>query len=214
MVDRAVGSGVWRVAIGGASLNGLATQWAHETNFDLTNGAFYQPTVLVPQEGVSIQEYTASEIWNEEVFGPVLLSVPAVNDTEAIQLANASKYALGASVWTESVRTIQAFASRFILLIPLWIEQLSRAHTLMDGLRAGVVWCNTHHRNDPSSPWGGFVAQPSAESMSSGSGMGSENGPEALHEYTVCRSRTISLASPEERLATDDWFAETGARYG
>lgn len=44
--------------------------------------------------------------------------------------------------------------------------------------------------------------------------MGSEDGPEALHEYTVCRSGAISLASPEERLVTDDCFAGTGARYG
>ncbi|KAJ2916411.1 hypothetical protein MD484_g3994, partial [Candolleomyces efflorescens] len=38
-------------------------------------------------------------------------------------------------------------------------------------IEAGICWINTHHRNDPSSPWGGFKE----------SGIGRENGIEALH---------------------------------
>ena len=40
---------------------------------------------------------------------------------------------------------------------------------------------NCHHRNDPSSPWGGFGQ----------SGIGRENGPEAFEEYTTTKSLTI-----------------------
>lgn len=86
----------------------------------------------------------------------------------------------------------------------------------MTKVGAGVMWCNTHHRNDPSSPWG---PMPAGEgSRSSASGMGTENGPEAYHAYTVCRSRTISLQSPSARIEQEDWFSEKalskGVRYG
>jgi acyl-CoA reductase-like NAD-dependent aldehyde dehydrogenase len=37
-------------------------------------------------------------------------------------------------------------------------------------LQSGLVWVNTHHRNDPSSPWGGMKE----------SGIGRENGIEAF----------------------------------
>lgn len=47
-------------------------------------------------------------------------------------LANASKYALGAGIWT---------------------SDLSRAHRVAGEVESGIVWVNTHHRNDPSSPW-------------------------------------------------------------
>ena len=81
------------------------------------------------------------------------------------------------------------------------------------------MWVNAHHRNDPSSPWGGLVAAPTnvPGSASSGSGMGSENGTEALDAYRQTKSVTFSLASSDERLVADDWFAERqapGARYG
>lgn len=104
IVDRAVKSDIWQLAAGGQPLQGMATSRACQTGFDLSNGAFYPPTVLVPKAGVSSEVYTASEIWNEEVFGPVLLVVPAESDADLVGKANGSKYALGASVWTESVR--------------------------------------------------------------------------------------------------------------
>ena len=28
--------------------------------------------------------------------------------------------------------------------------------TAMQAVQAGVIWVNAHHRNAPSSPWGGF----------------------------------------------------------
>lgn len=54
------------------------------------------------------------------------------NEREAVSLANASKYGLGAGIWT---------------------SDLSRAHRVAGDIESGLVWVNTHHRNDPSSPW-------------------------------------------------------------
>ena len=64
-------------------------------------------------------------------------------------LANASKYGLGAALWTQDI---------------------GKAHRLAAEIETGLVWVNTHHRNDPSSPWGGMKE----------SGIGRENGIEAL----------------------------------
>jgi len=106
-------------------------------------------------------------------------------DTEGVRLANASKYGLGAGVWTRDV---------------------SRAHRVAADIEAGLVWINTHHRNDPSSPWGGMKE----------SGIGRENGPEALEAYSQSKSIIVNVAPPEESRQTDDWFADSGEqrRYG
>lgn len=54
------------------------------------------------------------------------------SEEEGISLANDSRYGLGAGIWT---------------------QDLSRAHRVSAAIEAGLVWVNTHHRNDPSSPW-------------------------------------------------------------
>lgn len=65
---------------------------------------------------------------------------------------------------------------------------------------------NTHHRNDPSSPWGGMKQ----------SGIGRENGLDAYHSYTQSKSVIYNYAPTAECLQTDDWFREGGGavRYG
>jgi len=35
----------------------------------------------------------------------------------------------------------------------MWTKDLSRAHRVTAEIEAGLVWVNSHHRNDPSSPW-------------------------------------------------------------
>ncbi len=35
----------------------------------------------------------------------------------------------------------------------IWTNDLSRARRISNEIEAGLVWVNTHHRNDPSSPW-------------------------------------------------------------
>ena len=71
-----------------------------------------------------------------------------------MEYANNSKYGLGAGIWTQN---------------------LSRAHQVAAQIQSGLVWVNTHHRNDPSSPWGGMKD----------SGIGRENGVEA---FEACKS--------------------------
>ena len=65
--------------------------------------------------------------------------------------------------------------------------------------QVGIIWINDHHRNDPSSPWGGMKD----------SGMGRENGLEAFHEYT--QTKSVVVATSSEPF---DWFQQAaGARY-
>jgi len=141
----------------------------------LRDGFFYQPTVLGSVT-------PAMRVWREEVFGPVVCLVPFADEAEAVRLANDSAYGLGASIHTRDVK---------------------RAHRVADRVHAGIVWVNDHHRNSPSSPWGGVTA---------GSGLGRENGLEAFHEYT--QSKSVVVGFGEERF---DWFvpgaAAGGVRY-
>lgn len=150
---------------------------------DFAKGYYYPPSVLTSSNGQSILK---TRIWQEEAFGPVVVVVGFDTEAEAIQLANDSEFGLGAAIWT---------------------KDLSRAYRVSDQIEAGIVWVNTHHRNDPSSPWGG---------TKSSSGVGSENGVDAFNEYTMMKSTIINYASAEESLAADDWFREGGGnvRYG
>ena len=72
------------------------------------------------------------------------------------------------------------------------------AHRVAQGVRAGIVWVNAHHRNDPSAPWGGFKE----------SGIGRENGWEAFREYT--ETQTVVVRTSD---AAEDWFGNPDARY-
>lgn len=150
---------------------------------DFSKGYFYAPSVLASSSGKSILK---TRIWKEEAFGPVVVVVGFDTEEEAVNLANDSEFGLGAAVWT---------------------KDLSQAFRVSEQIDAGIVWVNTHHRNDPSSPWGGAKIS---------SGVGSENGIEAYHEYTTMKSTIINFAPPEESLAMDDWFREGGGnvRYG
>jgi phenylacetaldehyde dehydrogenase len=65
-------------------------------------------------------------------------------------------------------------------------------------LLVGLVWINDHHRNDPSSPWGG----------QKDSGVGRENGVHALYEYSQTRSVVVRTDD-----TPFDWFEQPKARY-
>lgn len=179
LVDDAVSSGHAKILVGGRRMHGSSQL----DGFDFSKGYYYEPTVLLSTTGNSILE---TSIWREEVFGPVIVVVGFNTEAEAIELANDSDFGLGAGIWTQN---------------------LSQAFRVSEQIEAGITWVNTHHRNDPSSPWGG---------AKSSSGIGSENGIDAYHSYTKTKSTIMNFASEEESLSTDDWFREGSGnvRYG
>jgi acyl-CoA reductase-like NAD-dependent aldehyde dehydrogenase len=179
LVGEATESGKAKALTGGTRMSGQSQL----DGTDFSKGYYYPPTVLVSTEGNSITE---TRIWREEAFGPVIVVVGFDTEDQAIELANDSEFGLGAAIWT---------------------KDLAQAYRVAEQIEAGIVWVNTHHRNDPSSPWGGGK---------SSSGVGSENGVDAYKEYTTTKSTIINYATPEESLASEDWFKEGNAnvRYG
>ncbi|KAF3763243.1 aldehyde dehydrogenase [Cryphonectria parasitica EP155] len=180
LVQQAVEGGFGVTAVGGSRLGGTSSL----DGTDFSKGYYYAPTILTSTDGNN--SILDARIWREEAFGPVVVVVGFDNEDEAVQLANDSSFGLGAAIWT---------------------KDLSQAYRVSEQIEAGIVWVNTHHRNDPSSPWGG---------AKTASGVGSENGIDAYREYTTMKSTIINFASAEESLASDDWFREGAGtvRYG
>ncbi|KAJ8111984.1 hypothetical protein ONZ43_g5494 [Nemania bipapillata] len=181
LVDEAVSSGMASVVTGGRRMMGVSAL----DGTDFSKGYFYEPTVLIGTDPASAN-MRKTQLWRKEAFGPVIVVIGFDTEDEAVELANDSEFGLGAGIWT---------------------QDLSQAFRVSEQIDAGITWVNTHHRNDPSSPWGG---------SKSSSGLGVENGVEAYQAYTTAKSTIISYASTEEALATDDWFRERPGtvRYG
>lgn len=57
------------------------------------------------------------------------------SEEEAVALANDNRFGLATSIWTNNIKL---------------------AHRVASNIDAGIIWINDHHKNDPSSPWGGF----------------------------------------------------------
>jgi aldehyde dehydrogenase (NAD+) len=71
----------------------------------------------------------------DEIFGPVLVSMTFRTPEEAVALANNSRYGLAASLWTENVNLALDMAPK---------------------LRAGVVWVNGTNMLDAAAGFGGM----------------------------------------------------------
>ncbi len=92
-------------------------------------GAFYPPTVL---EGVR----AGMPAHDEELFGPVAAIIAARDEADAVRIANASSYGLGAVVFTRDAARGERIAA----------EQL----------QAGSCFVNAQVHSDPRLPFGGI----------------------------------------------------------
>lgn len=93
-----------------------------------TEGFFFPPTLLANVD-------TAAHVAQEEIFGPVLVSMTFRTPAEAVQLANNTRYGLAASVWTENINLALDIAPK---------------------VKAGVVWINCTNQLDAAAGFGGM----------------------------------------------------------
>lgn len=76
--------------------------------------------------------------------------------------------------------------TRFGLAAGIWTKDVKRAHAVAAKLRSGTVWVNTYRRTNYASPFGGYKE----------SGVGRENGFEAMKEYTEVKSVWVNYGAP------------------
>ena len=113
IVNRTVKSGA-ELLTGGERING--------------KGYFFKPTIF---KNVSPE----MEIAQEEVFGPVAPIITANDEKQALEMANDSKFGLGASIWTQD------------------LEKAERLSSMVD---SGIVTVNNVVVSDPRVPFGGI----------------------------------------------------------
>jgi succinate-semialdehyde dehydrogenase/glutarate-semialdehyde dehydrogenase len=109
-------------------------------------GTFYPPSVLTLVK-------PGMPAFDEELFGPVAVVVPARDEAEAIAMANHSPFGLGAAVFTQNVTRGERLAA--------------------EAIEAGCCFVNTFVRSDPRLPFGGIKQ----------SGYGRELSVFGIHEF-------------------------------
>ncbi|THH36754.1 aldehyde dehydrogenase family protein [Aliishimia ponticola] len=99
----------------------------HVAACDVPEGCYYPPTLIRDLS-------PADALMQEEIFGPVLVSTTFRTPSEAVEIANNSRYGLAATVWTENVNLALDIAPK---------------------LAAGVVWVNATNLFDAAAGFGG-----------------------------------------------------------
>ncbi|MCD9149733.1 5-carboxymethyl-2-hydroxymuconate semialdehyde dehydrogenase [Pseudophaeobacter flagellatus] len=93
-------------------------------------GYFIRPTLFTNANN-------KMRIAQEEIFGPVLTSIPFSTEEEALNLANDTQYGLTGYLWT---------------------NDLTRALRVTDQLDAGMIWVNSENVRHLPTPFGGVKA--------------------------------------------------------
>lgn len=93
-------------------------------------GYFVRPTLFTGATNTM-------RIAREEIFGPVLTSIPFTTEAGALEIANDTPYGLAGYVWT---------------------RDLTRALRFTDRLQAGMIWVNSENVRHLPTPFGGIKA--------------------------------------------------------
>jgi len=91
-------------------------------------GCYYPPSLFTDVQPSSL-------LAREEIFGPVIVSMTFRTPSEAVVLANDSRYGLSASIWSQS---------------------LDIAFDAAKQVKAGIVWINSTNMLDASAGFGGY----------------------------------------------------------
>lgn len=122
---------------------------------------YYEPTILSAVE-------PGMELYAEETFGPVVAVYPFESVNQAVELANASRYGLNASLWTRDVELGVRVAAR---------------------LATGTVNVNEAYAaawGSVDSPMGGFKD----------SGLGRRHGAEGILKFTEAQTIAVQRGLP------------------
>jgi aldehyde dehydrogenase (NAD+) len=104
-------------------------------------GDVFQPDIKMPEKGLFYKPTLitgldpAAATVQEEIFGPVLVSLTFRTPAEGVELANNTRYGLAASVWSDNINLALDAASK---------------------IKAGSVWVNSTNLFDAASGFGGY----------------------------------------------------------
>jgi len=93
-------------------------------------GYFVRPTLFTDASN-------DMRVAQEEIFGPVLTSIPFATEEQALEMANDTQYGLAGYVWT---------------------SDLTRALRFTERLEAGMIWVNSENVRHLPTPFGGIKA--------------------------------------------------------